>query len=114
MYDLPGRYNNLYKNRIHDTQSGILETFPKQEYGPRHMLCNNVLTAHNFGATACFSKNYQRRDLIPARRIQYDLLVEKALYPQIKKYDSRYQSRSVPNYALVILGVFLILYFAKR
>ncbi len=112
MYDLPGRYNNLYKSRIHDTQSGILEPVSKREAGPREMLCNNVLTAQNFGATACFSKNYQRDELIPARRIQYDLLVEKALYPQIRKYEK--QKMNVPTPLLVTAVVLLFIYFAKR
>lgn len=112
MYDLPGRYNNLYKSRIHDTQSGILEAVPTKEAGPGEMLCNNVLTAQNFGATACFSQNYQRDELIPARRIQYDLLVEKALYPQIKKYEK--PKISVPTPLLVTAVVLILIYFTKR
>ncbi len=111
MYDLPGRYNNLYKSRMHGVQSGIDERVSIKESGAHAMLCNNALTAQNFGTNACFSRNYQREDLIPARRIQYDLLVEKALYPQIVNKKSK---PSVPTPVIIISIALFILYFAKR
>lgn len=109
MHELPGRFGNLYKTRLYDIQSGI-SVIP-QEHSVKNALCREAITGQNMGMNACFGGNFQKRELVPARRAQYDLLVEKALYPQfVRKYNKK--DKNSPW--LIVLVVLVILYLTKR
>lgn len=74
MYDLPGRGGNLPKDSINGTLSGISEipTFYPSDFS----MCREQPAAQDFG---CQNSTMDKEDLIPPRRIQYDISVEKQL-----------------------------------
>jgi hypothetical protein len=106
MCDLPGRKNNLYKEPLAGTISGISEVNEIQN----HILCREAVTAQDKGMEYCFGLNRQRPGyLIPARQIQYDLLVERALYPQLHHDKSQ-----MPVSLLVLFSIGILFYLTKR
>jgi hypothetical protein len=82
MYDVPGRVGNPYKDSLGSTVSGISET--PSNVPVVNAICRTQPAAEDFGCSNSAGLNV--KDLIPPRRIQYDIAVENQLYPK-KKFE---------------------------
>lgn len=103
MYDVPGRMGNLPKDSINGTLSGISEipTMSPADFS----WCKNQPSAEDFG---CTNTTLDKEDLIPPRRIQYDIAVEN----QLNKVRMGLKRRGVPIW--LVVAVVLLLLFSLR
>jgi len=96
MYDVPGRFGNLPKDSINGTLSGISEV--PTGYPSDFQMCKGQPSAEDFG---CTFTTMDKEDLIPPRRIQYDIPVENQLN-KIRMFKG-----TNPIWILVIIVVIL-------
>ena len=103
MYDVPGRIGNLPKDSINGTLSGISEspTMIPADFS----WCKNQPSAEDFG---CTNTKLDKEDLIPPRRIQYDIAVEN----QLNKVRMGLKRRGIPIW--LVVAVVLLLLFSLR
>jgi len=97
MYDVPGRVGNLPKDSLNGTLSGISQvpTYYPQDF----RMCKNQPSAEDFG---CTPSTLDEEDLVPPRRIQYDIAVENQL-----NMNRMIRSRGNPIWILVVIVIIL-------
>lgn len=78
--DPPGRRNNLYKDGFIPTTPSFNDSYVQDLDGtmPTDTLCAEAISTGPGLANACLGVHRMRADIVPERRIQFDLNVEKA------------------------------------
>jgi hypothetical protein len=102
MYDVPGRIGNLYKGELGSTVSGISESLvvPTNSMD----VCMSQPAAEDYG---CFNTAELDKELIPARRIQYDIAVENELN------RAKTQRRQFPWILILLLLPIVVAFFFR-
>lgn len=106
--DPPGRKNNLYKTPLLPTSSGIVET--PMERNDENFICTEAISTGPGIQNSCLGSHGVPVNIVPPRRVQFDINVERARDEYYNKTHESFFSVRNPV-TLIILAVLIALIF---
>lgn len=112
--DPPGRKNNLYKTSLLPTETGIDKE--PMEMNDENVLCEEAISTGPGIQNSCLGYHGVPRTIVPPRRVQFDINVERARdeYAQKVSFQNSFFGKPITLIILAILVALVFLNFTKR